>query len=139
MVTNKPTPLPVLQVVFCGTVKAGKSTTLNSLLGANVLPSSAKVCTSKITVLKKSIDNKYRVVMGGSTQEFNDVKELLKYLIGVVGAGGTGYNETTYSCTTIVISKLVSIKLNKKLCGEIPFVLADSLRYISSWCNILND
>jgi len=106
MVTNKPTPLPVLQVVFCGTVQAGKSTTLNSLLGANVLPSSAKVCTSKITVLKKSIDNKYRVVMGGSTQEFNDVKELLKYLIGVVGAGGTGYNETTYSCTTIVISKL---------------------------------
>ncbi len=43
---------PVLRLLVLGDVKRGKSTVLNALLGATVLPSAAHPCTAVITVLR---------------------------------------------------------------------------------------
>eukprot|EP01125_Pyxidicula_operculata_P022679 TRINITY_DN9499_c0_g1_i1.p1 TRINITY_DN9499_c0_g1~~TRINITY_DN9499_c0_g1_i1.p1 ORF type:complete len:873 (+),score=157.73 TRINITY_DN9499_c0_g1_i1:1-2619(+) len=110
VVEVKPDPLPPAQLVIWGTVNSGKSSLGNALLGSDILPESTKVCTSKITVLKASRDDKFRVIRSGVEQVFNEKDEIVEYLDESVGD-----KEDTNLTEVVVVEWVGSVLLNQGL------------------------
>jgi len=64
-----------LAVVVVGEKKAGKSTFLNAILGARVLPTEVRECTGTVTFMRRAPRPTYRATLrSGETVEFQDVE-----------------------------------------------------------------
>jgi uncharacterized membrane protein len=63
-----------LAVVVVGEKKAGKSTFLNAILGARVLPTNVRECTGTVTFIQRAPRPTYRATLAnGETIQFEDV------------------------------------------------------------------
>ena len=69
-------------------MNSGKSTLINAILGAEILPTSLTACTKRITVLRRSTDSRFRLLVNGCQPEvFDDMKQLKGRLPSIVGKG----------------------------------------------------
>jgi len=73
-----------LAVVVVGEKKAGKSTFLNAILGARVLPTEVRECTGTVTFIRRASRPTYRATLrSGDTVEFQEVEEAERASIAI--------------------------------------------------------
>lgn len=101
------------EVCVVATMSAGKSTLINSMLGAKLMPSKQEACTAIITRIKDNDDDEKRWQA--------EVYDKSDRRIGV-------YPELTYETMTQLNddSRVSVIKVN----GDIPFVMADDVSLV---------